>query len=85
MTGENWILEDSRYMRLHKLRRDAFQILSHSHPYWQLIVVTAGELTVSTAAKQFDVAARLKAMACSESYRDRIVEIQEKGQEFHVE
>ena len=57
MTGENWILEDSRYMRLHKLRRDAFQILSHSHPYWQLIVVTAGELTVSTAAERFDVAA----------------------------
>ena len=35
--------------------------------------------------EQFDVAARLKAMPCSESYRDRIVEIQEKGQEFHVE
>ena len=35
--------------------------------------------------EQFDVAARLKALPCSESYRDRIVEIQEKRQEFHVE
>ena len=32
--------------------------------------------------EQFDVAKRLKALACSETYRDRIVEIQERGQTF---
>lgn len=31
---------------------------------------------------QFDVAVRLKALPCSESYRDRIVEIEKEGQEF---
>ena len=35
--------------------------------------------------EQFDVAARLKALPCSESYRDRVVEIQEKGQEFYCQ
>lgn len=34
--------------------------------------------------EQFDVAARLKALSCSEAYRDRIVEINEKGQMFHI-
>lgn len=33
---------------------------------------------------QFDVAARLKALDCSEAYRERIVEILENGQEFIV-
>lgn len=33
---------------------------------------------------QFDVAARLKALPCSEDYRDRIVEIEREGQEFTV-
>lgn len=33
---------------------------------------------------QFDVAARLKALPCSESYRDRIVEIQSAGQSFII-
>ncbi len=31
---------------------------------------------------QFDVAQRLKALDCSEAYRDRVVEIAEKGQSF---
>lgn len=33
---------------------------------------------------QFDVGARLKALPCSEDYRERIVEIQSAGQEFEV-
>ncbi len=33
---------------------------------------------------KFDVAQRLKALPCSEVYRDRIVEIDKKGQEFTV-
>lgn len=33
---------------------------------------------------QFDVAARLKALPCSEKYRDKIMEIKEDGQEFIV-
>ncbi|MBQ7796428.1 MAG: MBL fold metallo-hydrolase [Lachnospiraceae bacterium] len=34
--------------------------------------------------EQFDVAARLKALPCSETYRDRIMEIDSKGQTFIV-
>lgn len=34
--------------------------------------------------EQFDVAARLKALSCSLAYRDRIVEIGEKGQTFII-
>ena len=33
---------------------------------------------------QFDVAQRLKALACSEAYRDRIVEICECGQSYYL-
>lgn len=33
---------------------------------------------------QFDVAARLKALPCSEKYRDKIMEIKEDGQKFIV-
>ena len=33
---------------------------------------------------QFDVAQRLKALACSEAYRDRIVEIRECGQSYYL-
>lgn len=33
---------------------------------------------------EYDVAARLKALPCSESYRDRIVEISREGQEFGI-
>lgn len=34
--------------------------------------------------EQFDVAERLKALPCSESYRDRIMEIKETGQAFYI-
>ena len=34
--------------------------------------------------EQFDVAKRLKELSCSESYRDRIVEIKERGQTFYI-
>lgn len=34
--------------------------------------------------EQFDVAAQLKALPCSEEYRDRIVEINGNGQTFHI-
>lgn len=33
---------------------------------------------------QFDTAARLKALPCSAAYRDHIVEIEKKGQEFQI-
>ena len=31
---------------------------------------------------QFDVAQKLKALECSKAYRDRVVEVNEKGQTF---
>ena len=34
--------------------------------------------------EQFNVAKRLKELSCSESYRDRIVEIKERGQTFYI-
>ncbi len=34
--------------------------------------------------EQFDVAARLKALGCSAAYRDRVVEISERGQTFEI-
>lgn len=33
---------------------------------------------------EYDVAARLKALPCSEGYRERIVEIEREGQEFEI-
>ena len=34
--------------------------------------------------EQFDVGARLKALPCSEDYRDRIAEIESVGQSFEI-
>lgn len=34
---------------------------------------------------EYDVAKRLKELPCSESYRDRIMEISREGQKFEIE
>lgn len=54
MEKESWVIMDivdenlKPYSHIHQLCRRSFTLKSHSHPFWQLILVTDGQLHVKT-------------------------------------
>lgn len=54
MKTESWIMESNLpnpYIRINQLHRGPFTMKSHSHPFWQLIVVTDGQLCIKTSSE----------------------------------
>lgn len=53
MKTESWIMESNLpnpYKRINQLQRGSFTMTSHSHPFWQLILVTDGQLHIKTGS-----------------------------------
>ena len=53
MKTESWVMESNLpnpYKRINQLHRGPFTMASHSHPFWQLILVTDGQLLIKTGS-----------------------------------
>ena len=53
MKTASWVLEaglPTPYIRINQLHRGPFTMKSHSHPFWQLILVTDGQLCIKTGS-----------------------------------
>ena len=53
MITESWVTEadlPNPYIRINQLHRGPFTMKSHSHPFWQLILVTDGQLQIKTGS-----------------------------------